>query len=374
MDLVLQLGQRLTFSRTGSLPSSLFLSSPMFGSLWRRCGVLHAKIRLYLFRGWFHLQNLIFFYWYILGWHCRTWKEDLESVNITSLQSFGVLFFALKYIRVLEFFGKVWANLVCPKKLLLTGEIEISFGKVDYELREMVHTFLGVDEEVTVHLLELMLVTCILKLCNLEPWCYESTLRKLHSIYSVVKLLLDKGSIEPSKFLVEVGKSLHEFQTSTGGCSNLFQFKKLFDLFSLKQVELPGGLKHMKAELDIINNTCETPLFFVSGLPVGIPLRITLYNIVVDNKLWVKLSVNEDSYQYVYLDLKQFGDCDAIKEFIFVAPFYKTPKANFFKLTVTIGMECLSSDELVIRNRRGPKHELIYICNEKEVFLSMNVR
>lgn len=129
----------------------------------------------------------------------------------------------------------------------------------------------------------------------------------------------------------------------------------------------------MKAELDIVNNTCETPLFFVSGLPVGIPLEITLYNMVINNRLWVKLTVNEDSYQYVYLDLKRLGDCDTVKKFKFVAPFYRTPKANFFKLTVTLGMECLYSDKLMLRKCRGPKHELMYLCDEKEVFLSLVV-
>lgn len=304
----------------------------------------------------------------------RSWKEELESINITSSQSFGVLVFALKYIQILERFGKVWTNVMCLKKYPLSGEIEINFGKVDYKLNELVHMFLGVDKEVMVYLLELMLVTCILKLCSGEPWCYESTLRKVCSIYSVVELILEKGSVEPSKFLVEVGKSLHEFQTSVVGFSNLFEFKKLLELFSLKHIELPEGLKHVKAELDIVNNTCETPIFFVSGLPVGIPLQITLYNIVVDNRLWVKLTVNEDSYQYVYLDMKHFGDCDTIKKFIFVAPFYKTPKAKNFKLTVSLGMECLSSDKLTSRNCRGPKNELMYLCNEKEVFLSMIVK
>ncbi|XP_074370556.1 protein SIEL [Apium graveolens] len=300
----------------------------------------------------------------------RSWKEELENLNITSPQSFGVLAFALKYIRVLELFGKAWTNLICLKKFPLTGEIEINFGEIDYKLRELVHMFLGVDKEAAVHLLELMLVTCTLKLCSVEPWCYEFILGKLSSIYSVVELLLEKGSIEPSKFLVEVGNSLHEFQTPLGGLSNLFQFKKLLELFSLKQIELPEGLKHVKAELSIVNNTCESPLLFVSGLPVGISLQITLHNIVVDNRLWVKFTVSEDSYQYVYLDPKQFGYCDKVKKFIFVAPFYKTPKANFFKLTVTVGMECSSSDNLISRNCRGPKHELLYLCEEKEVFLS----
>ncbi|KAK1400351.1 Integrator complex subunit [Heracleum sosnowskyi] len=295
----------------------------------------------------------------------RSWKEELGSINITSTQSFAVLVFAVKYIEVLELFGKVWC---------LTGEIKIDFEKVDYKLNELVHMFLGVDKEVTIYLLELMLMTCTLKLCSVEPWCYESTLRKYSSIYSLVELLLEKGSVEPSEYLVEVGKALHEFQTSSGGLINLFHFKKLLELFSLKQIELPRGLKHVKAELDIVNNTCETPLFFVSGLPVGIPLHITLYNIVAHNRLWVKLTANEDSSQYVYLDLKHFGDCDTIKKFIFVAPFYKTPKANCFKLTVTLGMECLSGDKPILRNCRGPKNELMYLCNKKEVFLSMIVK
>lgn len=263
---------------------------------------------------------------------------------------------------------------MCLKKSPLTGEIEINFGELDYKLRELVYTFLGLDKEVTIHLLELMVVTCTLKLCSLQPWCYVSTLRKLHSIYSVVELLLDKGSIEPSHFLAEAGKSLHGVQTSIGGMSNLFQFRKLLELFSLKQVELAGGLKHVKAELDIINNTCETPLFFVSGLPVGIRLQITLYNMDVDNRLWVKLTVNEYSCQYVYLDLKQFGDSDPVKKFVFAAPFYRTPKTNCFKLRVTLGMEDLSGEKVIVRNFRHPEHDLIYLCTEKEVFLSRIVK
>lgn len=264
-----------------------------------------------------------------------------------------------------------------PRKLRFIGteELGIELGKLDKSLREMKHTFIGLNKEVELHILELILVTCTLKLSSFELSRHESALKKLYSTMSCVELLLEEGSIEPSIFVIELKKYLHEIGTSVDGESySPFLFKKLIEFFSLKQVLLIGGLEHVKAELDVVDNDCENPLSYVSGLPIGIPLQITLYNVVSGNRLWLRITVNKEPNQFVYLDLKQFGGCDQIKKLTFVAPFYRSPKAKHFTLTVSIGMECLSEDDLLLRNYMGPKHELAYLCKEKQVYLSMIVK
>lgn len=308
----------------------------------------------------------------------RSWKEELETFTTKASQSSGGLVFTLKYLRIVKLLGKVWTHFMSPRKLRFIGteELGIELGKLDKNLREMKHTFIGLNKEVEMHILELILVTCTLKLSSFELSRHQSALKKLYSTISCVELLLEEGSIEASNFVIEIKKSLLEIGTSVDGESEgPFLFKKLLEFFSLKQVLLTGGVKHVKAELDVVDNDCENPLSYVSGLPIGIPLQMSLYNMVGENRVWVRMRVNkEEPDQFVYVDLKQFGGCDEIEKLTLVAPFYRCPKAKHFTLRVSIGMECLPEDDILLRNYVGPKHELAYLCKEKQVHLSMIVK
>ncbi|CAK9162369.1 unnamed protein product [Ilex paraguariensis] len=307
----------------------------------------------------------------------RSWKEELATYATDSLQSAGVLSFISKYLQVVKLLGKVWVDFLSIRKLQLNalGELGPVLGKLDRSLRDMRYRFIGLSKEEELHILELILITYTLRLSYVGVGCPQSALKKLYSTISRVEFLHEEGSIEPSKFVIELRNSLREVGTCDDGDSySPFLFQKLLEFFSLKQFMLCGELKHVWAELDAQGSDFEDPLPFIAGLPVGIPFEVTLYNFLSETRLWLRMRLDNELTQFVFLDLNQFEGSDEIRKFTFVAPFYKTPKASSFRLRFCIGLECLSEDVHVANYSRGPKHELAYLCKEKDVHLSMVVK
>jgi integrator complex subunit 4 len=281
--------------------------------------------------------------------------------------------FTLQYLRVIKHLAKVWEHFLPAKKLFSSGmgELDIVLGKLDIGLREMRSTFTGLSLEQELQILELILLTCTLRLCKVEICCHLSTLKKLSATLSDVNSILKSGSIEPSNFVSEVGKLLCLIGTSSSGTScSPFMFKELLQHFSLKQFVLCGRFDQVRAELVVPDNDSENPLHFVSRLPVGIPCKITLHNMSSENKLWLRMTMDDESTQFVFLDLNLFGSSAKIRKFTYVIPFYRTPNAISFTLRICLGMECLFEDVSRVKKYGGPERELTYLCKEKEVFLS----
>ncbi|ONI03827.1 hypothetical protein PRUPE_6G285000 [Prunus persica] len=307
----------------------------------------------------------------------RSCREELATFTSDSHASAGVFSFTKQYIQIVKLLTKAWVNFLSSTHFPCgMGELDLVLGKLDRRLRDLKSAFIRLSEEEELHILELILVTCMLRLSEVEICCHLGTLRKLSSMMSRVEYLLRDGSVEPSRFIIGVGKLSSEFGSSSlnEASFNPLLIRRVLESFSLKQLVLCGRLKHMKAELDIPDNEYENPLRFVAGLPVGIPCHITLHNISAESRLWLKMTVNKDneSTQFVFLDLNHFGGCDDVRVFMFTAPFYKTPKAFSFTIRVCICMECLSEVEDVSSVKRwGPRHELTYLCREKDVYLSM---
>lgn len=290
-----------------------------------------------------------------------------------SLVSADTVAFVYQYLHIAELLAKIREHFLPPRKVQCStiGEFSLLLEKLDRNLKEMRYRFRGWSKEEELHVLELILVTCILRLSKVEICCHHATLKKLFMIISHAEFLHKEGSIEPSNFIVELKKSLGEIDIYNNiASSSPFLFKRLLESFSLNQFRLSENLKHIKAEMDHTGSDTE-PLPFISGLPVGIPFEITLYNVSSENRLWLRIFVHEQLTEFVFLDLNQTGGCDEVRKFTFVAPFYRTPKAMSLALRVCIGMECLFEDVNLINDYGGPTRELVYICKEKEVYLSM---
>ncbi|KAJ4830686.1 hypothetical protein Tsubulata_028402 [Turnera subulata] len=267
----------------------------------------------------------------------RACKEEIAMVASESPEFGSAVAFTLQYIRVMKPFIRIWEHVVSKVQSYKVLQLEILFAKLDGRLREMRCRFVGFSKELEVHVLELVLVTSILKLSKLEICCYRDTICQLCDTISCLDSLQKDGSIELSIFVVEVKKTLPEVDTSMdfGCCSPLF---KLVDLFTPKQINLSRRIRHISAEVEVLDNDAERPFVFVTGLPVSIPLGIMLRNVTTNNRLWVRITMSEDLTEYVFLDLVRLEVFDEVKKFKFVAPFYQTPKAVSVMLRVSIGM------------------------------------
>ncbi|KAL8259226.1 hypothetical protein R6Q59_027179 [Mikania micrantha] len=289
----------------------------------------------------------------------RHWKEELRTHITDSCQPDSILTFTLQYLRVMKLLSKAWWHTMCPLDPIYNRIWDVGYilQKLETKLRELRYRFIGLSKEEELHLEELTLVVCTLRLSIFYPPYHASALKKL--------FMYEETSTEHSRFLTELMKTLQKEE------SNPYNFREPLELFSLKQLELSRNLRWMRAELDIQiqDNDWVNPIPFVAGLPVGIPLKMKLHNTPAGTKLWLKMSRSTDVVHYVFIDLKEFEGFDEMREFKYMAPFYKTPKADSFVLVLIIGMECLAEEASCYRGY-GPSHELVYLCKEKEVFFS----
>ncbi|KAI5561418.1 hypothetical protein POPTR_016G127500v4 [Populus trichocarpa] len=302
----------------------------------------------------------------------RDCKRELAVLTSASLESAGILAFTMQYLQVMKLFAKIWEHVVWKIRSDETGGLEYLFGKLDVRLRELRYRYIGFSKEEELYVLELIVVACMLRLSKVEICCSPTTLKKLSAIISHIEILNDKGPMEPSNILMDAKKTVHEIESSKAGIScSLFLITNLVDFFTLKQFSLCPRVRHINAELDVPGNDSENPLPFVSGLPVAIPLDITLYNVSSENRLWLTIRMSQESTQFVFLDSNILGGCNEVKKFTFMAPFYRTPKARSFSSWISIGMECALEDCHLVKHCGGPKRKLVYLCQEKEVHLCL---
>lgn len=287
------------------------------------------------------------------------------------------MFFALKYIHVIKLLGKAWAYLYPERSSWFKGMglLGALLGKLERMLKEMLYRFVSLSGQEKLHILELMLVTYIFNVSYGGTYCFNDCMKKMNNVLCHVERLQKQGSLQISDFVIELQNTISSeiSNTNDGPVLKFLQLKDLLDHFSLKCFELTGELNYMDAELDVCNNDFQNPLPFISGLPVGIPVDITLYNISAETRLWLAIALSENYTQFVFLDLDEFGGPDDIRKFTFVSPFYRTPKVKHFSLKVSVVMECLFEDKKS-EHRNGPKHELIPLCKGKEVHLFTAVK
>ncbi|GMH23000.1 hypothetical protein Nepgr_024843 [Nepenthes gracilis] len=261
----------------------------------------------------------------------RSCKEELEIIRADSLESAGTLAFGLQCIQMVKLLAKLWEQyLPTGKRFHWMVQLDLLLGKLDKRLLELRYRFIGLSKEDELYILELVLLSCVLRLSRFLVCC--KTLKKLSKTISHVVLFCEEHSVVSSDFVNQLANVLQEHVTSfNGDFHNPLHYKMLLDLFSLKDFVLSHRIKHMKADLQIPGFDSETRLPFISGLPVGIPLEITLYNVTSENRLWIKISLDE-LCEFVFMDPDQFGDCNEVTRILFNAPFYSTPRAIAFTL------------------------------------------
>ncbi|KAL0310030.1 UNVERIFIED_CONTAM: hypothetical protein Sradi_5945300 [Sesamum radiatum] len=245
---------------------------------------------------------------------------------------------------------------------------------MESRLKEMLYRYAGLSRGEQLHILELMLVAYTLRLSCGGTSYFEDYINKLKNVLCRVEYLQKEGLVELSHFVIELQNISCEIGHSKDGfIYKLDRLEKSLNLFFLKHIVLSGELKYLDAEVDVCAYEFQDPLPFIPGLPVGMPFDITLYNISSETRLWLTISLGEKSAQFVFLDLSEFGGSNEIRSFTFLSPFFGAPKAKRFSLKASIAMECLSEDQH-FKHCNGPKHELIHLCKEKEVHLSMPVK
>ncbi|KAI3951062.1 hypothetical protein MKW92_031590 [Papaver armeniacum] len=304
----------------------------------------------------------------------RSCSKELETLAVNSNRLTGLLAFASQYVQVVRHIAEIWSHFLPLSKLHFrkTGMLDHLSEKLDCGLRKLRYEFSGLSKKEELHVLELILLACVLRLSEMKICCNVNTLKRMQSTISDIELLCEDLHIELSEFAGELRKSLSERgYLDDGALSQQFSFKRLVDLFLLKEMVFDGMLKHIKAELSVLGNDSENPIPFVSGLPTGVTFQMTLFNVSDKDRLWLKMFVQEaDLFQYVFLDLNQIGGHDEFNKVTLNVPFYSTPKAASFVLRACVVKECPSQDvDQLARGSGGPKGELTVISNITKIYL-----
>ncbi|CAA6669347.1 unnamed protein product [Spirodela intermedia] len=297
-------------------------------------------------------------------------KEELEMVDQTvSEASAACLVFALEYVQLLLLVAEVWGQLQQPKvpHIMRIRKLDLLLGKLEVNLGRMRYCFLGLGKAAESHLLELSLLQCVLRLSTIGT--QEALIvRKMRFLISRLELLVSEEKFEISAFVKESRNfcsqwGVHEISGST-------RIVDLLELCSLGQMEISGGgLRCRKAELrSRADDPDQLPLPFVPGLPIGIPLDITLHNISSDDRVWLRMTAG-GSTQYAFLSLDRFVGSDVERRCAADVPFYATPTVPFL-LKACVCLEC-SRGYLTRKSKgqRGPRRETVDLTEEMEIYL-----
>ncbi|XP_020526247.1 protein SIEL isoform X3 [Amborella trichopoda] len=307
----------------------------------------------------------------------RTCQEELQMTSCGSSESIiDVLVFASQYVEAVMLLAQIWTCL-SASKLHAEGKhtVDISLGELDSILKRMRYCFLGLTREEELHLLELILLSYVLRLSSGGSFTHL-TLSRLQETVSYVAQLHD-GPSEVSHFMRELKLAFcqgsEKEQAVVSSCP--FPVNKLLELFSLRPIPFSGIMKHIRADMHILDNDSENPIPFIPGLPVAITYQISLFNVSPNEGkgVWLQMVLGE-SVQHNFLDLCQFGGSDQLRYIAANIPFYQPPKAASFSMRASVMME--SSSECLVNVTKdwaatGPKHELICLCAEVKVYLAM---
>ncbi|CAN7051127.1 unnamed protein product [Brassica oleracea var. botrytis] len=303
----------------------------------------------------------------------RACKQELSTLTANSSISNGAIKFMCQYVHLIELLAQVWPHFENSRHTssCRSVQLEMLMEELEIELMEIRCRFTGLYTEVSL-VLELVILSCMLRLYKFEICCGLSCKKKLSSTVSKLELHHEQQCTKPSDFLTETKKSLQEIGSSADiSCSRLLDLIKKFNCFSPEQFTLSGNLQCVSAELEVPGNGPYNPVSFVAGLPVAIPCEIKLLNVPRDARLWLRISRSDDTCQFVYLDPNLYNGGETEKRFMFTAVACMTPRAVVFTLQVSIGIECLFEDVCCRKHRYGPKHPVTYLCKEREVHFSL---
>ncbi|KAI3908438.1 hypothetical protein MKW92_012632 [Papaver armeniacum] len=184
----------------------------------------------------------------------RSCSKELETLAVNSNRLTGLLAFASQYVQVVRHIAEIWSHFLPLSKLHFRkmGMLDHLSEKLDCDLRKLRHEA------------RLILLACVLRLSEMKICCNVNTLKRMQSTISDIELLCEDLHIELSEFAGELRKSLSERgYLDDGALSQQFSFKRLVDLFLLKEMVFDGMLKHIKAELSVLGNDSENPIPFV---------------------------------------------------------------------------------------------------------------
>ncbi|KAI3966474.1 hypothetical protein MKW92_034964 [Papaver armeniacum] len=270
----------------------------------------------------------------------RSCSKELETLAVNSNRLTGLLAFASQYVQVVRHIAEIWSHFLPLSKLHFrkTGMLDHLSEKLDCDLRKLRYEFSGLSKKEELHVLELILLACVLRLSEMKICCNVNTLKRMQSTISDIELLCEDLHIELSEFAGELRKSLSERGYLDDGA-------------------FESAIFIQKIKLSVLGNDSENPIPFVSGLPTGVTFQMTLFNVSDKDRLWLKMFVQEaDLFQYVFLDLNQIGGHDEFNKVTLNVPFYSTPKAASFVLRACVVKECPSQDvDQLARGSGGPK-------------------
>ncbi|KAK9102154.1 hypothetical protein Sjap_019408 [Stephania japonica] len=301
----------------------------------------------------------------------RSCKEELATISTRSDESVGLLAFSSQYIGVLQLLTKVWEYFFPPLKYHGGGTrfLDCLLEKLDAKLRRLRYTFIGFSKDEEVHVLELILLSSVLRLCKVET-CNRSVLKRLDSTISRVEILCGGRTGFSGAGSVECSTIDDAIQVSRGDGRTKDLCFAAIHMRIRKQAD--SFLSEIFAELEVYD-VSNHDLPRVKGLGVSFWFRVSLWMVCIRSRTYLGFSrCHSYSVDYAVLEASSKSPCDVpclISFFSFAIPEFRTCIPNSFNEYASLGIEPRSLDSNWNALKWCPSGLLTYKCFLRQVYL-----
>ena len=156
----------------------------------------------------------------------------------------------------------------------------------------MLHAFFGHTPEQKFSLLEMSILPILWRMTEKVD---EKDCQNVASIM----MTITKMGLPYTQFIVEVEETIVKEQTQMDPFKIIRNARHLAFSFWPTLLSTSSSLRELKVDLSIV---CNDPLPFQQGLPLGIPVKLSFWNLKKSDRIWVHVQMSSLWSQYIFLN------------------------------------------------------------------------
>lgn len=322
------------------------------------------------------------------GLKCSGCRKEVRALKGRCCLSLGgMLSFCGLYLECLTLVVQLRTNFFSqesPALVKMSGVPLDLVNKLDSVLQHVLHRFSGFSFEQLLQILELHAVVSVWKLA-LHPLDHLTDLpgsllySQLGSTVSTAEEIMKSQELPPSPLLRSVQQQLpsHLDGTANNILSTWRTARQLAAAYWPSGIAIDSSIKEMRAVVKAPGRDFDHPLGFISGLPVGIPVDITVYNIPDSHLLWIQFVRDASPPGFKLLDVEEdtsSARSNNARQLSTLLQLDDMPPVASSVCRLCVVMEGDQRQRsLETRGRgKGPRGCIVPLCTETEVHLYRN--
>ncbi|CAM6096233.1 unnamed protein product [Calypogeia fissa] len=260
----------------------------------------------------------------------------------------------------------------------MSGLPQDLLNKLNSLLKHILHRFLGFSYEQLLQILELH---AIMYIWTLELHPIDQVLKdgigctpilELESTVATAEKLTRTRELPPSLLLKSVREQLlnHEGKTNLNLCKTA---RQLALSYWPSLISFDSSVTEMWAVMKAPGSDFDQPLGFVPGLPLGIPIDVTVYNVPDMYSLWIEFVQEASAPGYKLLDVEDsdMNLSSNIRQLSTLLQLDEMPSvaSSLCRLCIVTEGDDHQRNLEPVGRRKGPQGCIVPICTEMEVHL-----